>query len=101
MEESGEREIEVTVSLTMSKTVKIFVNDYGPDEEGYFQYPDNEELKEEVINQITFPNYLSSVVETAFNEDLGLKAEGMPRFLQNSVNDCKDWFIDDYAVEIG
>lgn len=62
-EELPEREIEVTVSVTLSKTVKIKVSDYeiadsGKDEDGeYFEDVDysNCDLKSAVKEQITLP----------------------------------------------
>lgn len=62
-EENPEREIEVTVSVTLSKTIKVKVSDYdivdsGKDEDGnYFEDIDysNCDLKEAVENQIILP----------------------------------------------
>lgn len=62
-EENPEREIEVTVSVTLSKTIKIKVSDYdiidsGKDEDGeYFEEVNysNCDLKEAVINQELLP----------------------------------------------
>lgn len=61
--ETPEREIEVTVSVTLSKTVKIKVSDYeiidsGKDEDGeHFEDIDysNCDLKKAVEEQITLP----------------------------------------------
>lgn len=62
-EENPEREIEVTVSVTLSKTIKVKVSDYdiidsGKDEDdNYFEEVDysNCDLKEVVINQELLP----------------------------------------------
>lgn len=62
-EDNPEREIEVTVSVTLSKTIKVKVSDYevtnsGKDEDGnYFEEVDysNCDLKEAVINQELLP----------------------------------------------
>lgn len=62
-EENPEREIEVTVSVTLSKTIKVKVSDYniieaGKDEDGeYFEDIDysNCDLKEAVERQIRLP----------------------------------------------
>lgn len=62
-EENPEREIEVTVSVTLSKTIKVKVSDYdvinsGKDEDGnYFEDIDysNCDLKEAVTNQELLP----------------------------------------------
>ena len=61
--DNPEREIEVTVSVTLSKTVKIKVSDYeitdsGKDEDGeYFENIDcsNYDLKSAVEEQIVLP----------------------------------------------
>lgn len=71
-----EKEIEVTVSITLSKTVKIKVNDYDItediDEDGrdtsYYDYS-NCDLKRAVKEQINLPQYI-----------------------------CTDWDVDDYEV---
>ena len=58
-------EVEVTVSITLSKTVKIYVDDYiqeAPevDEDGHYYKGDIDfsdcDLKSAVRNQITLPN---------------------------------------------
>ena len=62
-EENPKREIEVTVSVTLSKTIKVKVSDYdiinsGKDEEGnYFEEIDysNCNLKKAVENQYILP----------------------------------------------
>ena len=95
------RKQDITVSLTMSKHFTIEVGDYGVDEDGNCIYPDSLELNYEVQEQVYLPHNLAAIVKTAFNEDLDLKAAGMPRVLKNAVEDCEDWCLDDYAVTIG
>ena len=76
-EENPEREIEVTVSVTLSKTIKVMVSDYdiinsGKDEDGeYFEDIDysNCVLKEAVTNQGLLPQ-----------------------------DKCPDWEVDDFEV---
>lgn len=76
-EENPEREIEVTVSVTLSKTIKVKVSDYdvinsGKDEDGnYFEDIDysNCDLKEAVTNQELLPQ-----------------------------DKCPDWDVDDFEV---
>ena len=75
--DNPEREIEATVSVTLSKTVKIKVSDYeitdsGKDEDGeYFEDIDysNCDLKEAVTNQELLPQ-----------------------------DKCPDWEVDDFEV---
>lgn len=88
--DNPEREIEVTVSVTLSKTVKIKVSDYqitdsGKDEDGkYFEDIDysNCDLKSVVEEQILLPQnaYTTQLMETKDRRDL----EG--------------WSIDDFEV---
>lgn len=86
--DNPEREIEVTVSVTLSKTVKIKVSDYeitdsGKDEDGeYFEDIDYSkcDLKRAVEEQITLPQDAYKYVKGEFN------------------NDLEGWDIDDFEV---
>jgi hypothetical protein len=92
--DNPEREIEVTVSITLSKTVKIKVSDYeitdsGKDEDGeYFENIDysNCDLKGAVEEQIVLPqkawNYIAPKTKK------GVKA----------ISGLKDWNVDDFEV---
>ena len=99
-----DKEIEVTVSVTLSKTVKVNVNDYkidgGLDEDGpYYEYDySNCDLHKAVEEQVVLPQNLAEYTERMFNHDLNLKAAGMPRYLKDAIKDCKDWCVDDYEV---
>ena len=78
--DNPEREIEVTVSVTLSKTVKIKVSDYeitdsGKDEDGeYFEDIDcsNCDLKSAVEEQIVLPQSAHTYVKSnpKVHEDL-------------------------------
>ena len=78
--DNPEREIEVTVSVTLSKTVKVRVSDYeitdsGKDEEGeYFENIDysNCDLKSAVEEQIVLPQsaYIHVKSNSKVHEDL-------------------------------
>lgn len=99
-----DKEIEVTVSMTLSKTVKITVNDYevdeGMDEDGYYCSYDysNCDLNGAVEEQVVLPQNLAEYIERMFNQDLNLKAAGMPRYLKNAIEDCKGWTVDEMEV---
>lgn len=99
-----EREIEVTISVTLSKTVRVTVDDYqvdeGTDEDGYYRSYDYSEcdLNKAVEDQVVLPQNLAEYTERIFEHDLNLKAAGMPKYLRNAISDCKDWSIDDYEV---
>lgn len=95
--DNPEREIEVTVSVTLSKTVKIKVSDYeitdsGKDEDGeYFEDVDysNCDLKKAVLEQITLPQSAGIILsnDDLFNEDY-----------DKNVKDLSDWNVDDFEV---
>lgn len=91
-------EIDVTICLAISKTVKVLVNDYEIYENGLVRDFSGCNLYEAVQDQITLPTDLSYMVNTLFKEDLDLKAAKMPRYLQYALEDCKDWNIDDFEV---
>lgn len=100
-----EREIEVTVSVTLSKTVKVMVDDYkvevNADEDGMYESYDFSEcnLHKAVEEQITLPHELAEFTEKMFNENsASLKAVGMPRHLECAIKDCKDWTVDDLEI---
>lgn len=86
-EDPSEKEVEVTVSVTLSKTLKIKVYDI----------PDPN-LHEAVEEQIVLPQNLAMFTESVFNHDLNLKASGMPLYLKDAIADCKDWNTDDFEV---
>ena len=90
--DNPEREIEVTVSVTLSKTVKIKVSDYeitdsGKDEDGeYFEDIDysNCDLKGAVEEQIVLPQSAHMYVKSnpKVHEDLS------------------NWYVDDLEVNL-
>ena len=93
--DNPEREIEVTVSVTLSKTVKIKVSDYsitdsGKDEDGeYFEDIDYSkcDLKRAVEEQITLPQDAWKYLRNTYTPS------HMDRF-----HDLKDWDVDDFEV---
>lgn len=90
--DNPEREIEVTVSVTLSKTVKIKVSDYeitdsGKDEDGeYFEDIDysNCDLKGAVEEQIVLPQSAHMYVKgnSKVQEDLS------------------NWYVDDLEINL-
>lgn len=94
--EPSEKEIEVTVSITLSKTVKIKVSDYelidaGKDEDGeYFEDIDysNCDLKKAVEEQITLPHEAYKTIMA--NTERSKKV----------YEDLKGWDVDDYECII-
>lgn len=96
--DNPEREIEVTVSVTLSKTVKIKVSDYtitdsGKDEDGdYFEEVDYSDcdLKEAVEEQIYLPQEAGQLIENLATETAKAKM----------VKDLSNWNVDEMEVVI-
>lgn len=92
--EPSEKEIEVTVSITLSKTVKIKVSDYeiidsGKDEDGeHFEDIDysNCDLKKAVKEQITLPQKAWDYIAPKSKREV------------NAIFDLKGWNVDDFEV---
>lgn len=92
--DNPEREIEVTVSVTLSKTVKIKVSDYeitdsGKDEDGeYFEDIDysNCDLKGAVEEQIVLPQKAWDYIAPKSKKEV------------NAIFDLKGWNVDDFEV---
>lgn len=103
-EDLPSKEVEVTISVTLSKTVKVMVDDYvveeDADEDGrYLSYDYSDcDLQRAVEEQVVLPQNLAEYTENMFNHDLNLKAVGMPRYLKDAIADCKDWCVDDFEV---
>lgn len=94
--DNPEREIEVTVSITLSKTVKIKVSDYeitdsGKDEDGeYFEDVDysNCDLKGAVEEQVYLPQEAGELMdEFAIGTNKAKKVE-----------DLSNWNVDEMEV---
>jgi hypothetical protein len=102
-----DREIEVTVSMTISKTFTVTVNDYteesGIDEDGPYHSIDYSDcdLHKAVEDQVTLPTDLAGYTKSIFDKDLDLKAAGMPRYLKQAIEDCEGWDIDEMEVIYG
>lgn len=102
--ELPEEEIEVTAFITLRKTLKVKVNDYkietGEDEDGTFTYVDFSpcDLYKAVEEQVTLPQDLALFTRRIFDNDLDLKAAGMPKYLKDAISDCSNWSIDEFEV---
>lgn len=98
--DNPEREIEVTVSITLSKTVKIKVSDYeitdsGKDEDGeYFEDIDysNCNLESAVKEQLYLPN------EAGYLFNICLEEKQLPT--RDKINDLSNWNIDDFVCNL-
>lgn len=77
--EIKEKEIEVTVSITLSKTVQITV----PDIKNISEY----ELKDAVKSQIYLPGEINTI--------LSLPDVSIPN---NVIKDLDNWVVDDFEV---
>ena len=87
-EDNPEKEIEVTVSVTLSKTVKVRVSDYeitdsGRDEDGEYS---NCDLKGAVEEQIVLPQKAWDYIAPKTKREV------------NAIFDLKDWNVDDFEV---
>lgn len=97
-EENPKREIEVTVSVTLSKTIKIKVSDYdivdsGNDEnDNYFEEVDysNCDLKSAVQSQYALPQDAGKYVGN-YAYEAGYKS--CPE-----ADELSDWNVDDFEV---
>lgn len=101
-EEYPEKEIEVLISLTLSKTVKIKVSDYtkegGIDEDGnIFMDIDYStcDLKEAVSNQVVLPCEVGDILCNMDNNPINIDPK-----LESIKEDLCGWNIDDYEVII-
>ena len=92
--EPPEKEIEVIVSITLSKTVKIKVSDYevtesGVDDDGqYYEDIDysNCDLKGAIEEQVVLPHKAWSCIVPKSKSDI------------HSISDLKDWNVDDFEA---
>ena len=99
-EEQPEHEIEVTISVTLSKTVKVNVNDYivwGKDEDGN---PDIDysmcNLKSAVEEQIYLPQEAGELIQEGLDTNMIISTN-----YKDVADDLKDWNVDDFEVELG
>ena len=91
--DNPEKEIEVTVSITLSKTVKIKVSDYivysNEDERGRcfdtLDYSDCD-LKKAVKDQIILPQNAYNYIIPKSNEEV------------QAISDLKEWNVDEMEV---
>lgn len=98
--ENMPKKVEVTVSITLSKTVEVEVNNYTSeeeiDEDGnhniYYDYS-NCDLEQAVRDQITLPNEAYNKLYHAVFLTEDYKA-------MKNIEDLKDWIEDDFAVNL-
>ena len=104
--DNPEMEIEVTVSVTLSKSFSIRVKDYKVIEEESedgvdFHYDFSDcDLINAVNEQVTLPQDLALCTERIFDHDLDLKRAKMPLCLKEAIEDGKYWNVDDMDVII-
>ena len=91
------KKIKVTVSITLSKTVEVEVDDYNViddiNEFGHIHVDDFSEcnLEQAVRDQITLPNEAYNELHHAVFLTEDYKAK-------KSMEDLKDWTVDDFEV---
>lgn len=92
-EELEPKEIEVTVSVTLSKTVTILVNDYeytkDCDEDGPYECYDYSDcdLKKAVEEQISLPQDAGNILRKL-----------NPSISKEIIEDLEDWNVDEMEV---
>lgn len=90
--EIPEIEVEVCVSVTLSKIMKVCVDDYDIEEGCLIPNVSENVLHNAVKNQVVLPHELSDVLKIKFKEI------GIPPGLKDSIDDCSDWCVDDLEV---
>ena len=102
--ESEPLELEVTVSVTLSKTMKIKVNDYleeiEDDEEGKHRNIDFSvcDLQSAVNNQIYLPQDSGLIFDNYISKYSNLKNESSYNEAKKIVDDLSDWNVDEMEV---
>lgn len=86
----NEKEFTVNVSITLNKTFNIVAEemDLKNDPKSFME------------NHVYMPYFLPNMVETIFRECLNLKSVGMPLYLKFAIEDCKNWEIENFDVDI-
>ena len=99
-----EQEFEITISQTLSKTVTVTTDNYNPilDESGLVYIDTSEtdwyEVYEEQHYTITeLLEHLQVFAEKELKNVSPNSGRGIE--LQNIINACKDWIVDDYCIE--
>lgn len=85
-----DKEIEVTVSVTLSKTVKINVDDYTVEEDGSIDYSSCD-LNKAVMEQITLP-------KDAYNKLFNVVCNSESTEAIRALCDLNGWSLDDFEV---
>ena len=98
-EEQPDQEIEVTISVTLSKTVKVNVNDYivcEKDEDGNLDIDYSIcDLKSAVEEQIYLPQEAGKLIQEGLDTNVITSAS-----YGDIAEDLKDWDVDDFEVEL-
>lgn len=100
--EPEEIEVEVTVSVTLSKTFKITTTNYevdeGRDENGYYRSLEYGDLTEDVEQQVTMPQDMGEFVRRSFINELALKNAGMSMAMRQAIEDSSNWNVDEMEI---
>lgn len=99
-----EKEFEVTISQTLSKNVIVYTDNYIPDvdyETGYVYADTSETDWKEVCKEqhYTIPELLEHLQVFAEKELENVSPNsGKGRELQNIIDACENWVVDDYEA---
>ena len=89
--ELPEKEIEVTISVTLSKTMKVMVDDYRIERNDYGNFINYDfsdcDIHQAVKDQLVLPQDLAKLIDSTEVK--------LSRSLEKAVSDCKDWDVDD------
>lgn len=103
--ELEERDFDVTVSQTLSKTVTVTTNDYEPEivsekHNGIYEYnaiTDNTDWEAAYCEDHFTPEQLISLFKRYLQAELGGKQSipKSPSYLKHLIKECEDWCIDE------
>lgn len=103
--ELPEREFNVTISQTLSKTVTVLTNDYSLEvncgEDGIYEVCDTSDTawKKAYEDNFHTPVQLIKILKLVLEENkkkgIVFKTEG---YTNDLIEECEDWCVDDYEI---
>ena len=102
MRDNYEREVQVTVSQTLSKDVSIFTDNYRvePDEDGLHSYVmEDVNLKDLYKEQhYTIPQLLKILKKDYKHRLANITDPKKAAYYQEIIEECENWVVDDFEV---
>lgn len=99
------REIEVLVSIQLSKTLKITTDNYtvvdsGKDEYGdYYETVEYNDLVKDVNEQHTLPQDLALYINRLCDHSITYTSTRLKNYLGQALDDCSNWEVNDIEVQ--